>query len=224
MPIKTRIDAVERNVSVLFPDTFDDKTKSETLAQFAREELEKAQAQNEQVMGRRPSYETYVDGRHDAPLNSVRPQGKIVFEFELHMELFGWIHAALQSHSPVGPGGRPGHPGLYKRSHILIADGVLVDPGTVPPDADEYAFVNIQPYARKIERGLSSQAPDGVYEVVAALANQRWGNVARVRFGYRVPIMGAIHSWAETTKMYSGRRSDRAEWLRRQPAIIVTLR
>jgi hypothetical protein len=60
------------------------------------------------------------------------------------------------------------HPGLYKRSHVLIADGVAVDDGKIPPLAktSDVRF-NIQPYARKIERGLSPQRPDGVYQAVA---------------------------------------------------------
>jgi hypothetical protein len=51
--------------------------------------------------------------------------------------------------------------------------------------ASRYEFVSTVPYARKIERGLSPQAPDGVYQVVAVLAQKRFGNVARIRFSYR---------------------------------------
>jgi hypothetical protein len=225
MAVKLRIDAIDRRVDITFPGFYDDTTRSEVLADFARTELEKAKAQNASVLGRDPTYETYVDGKLDAPLNSVKPHGRIVFEFELQTEMFAWIADQLEVHSPVGTKGpfRPGHPGLYRRSHILTADGRLVDLRSVPPAAEEYVFVNILPYARKIERGLSSQAPEGVYQVVATLAQTRWGNVARVRFGYRTPIIGAIHEWAATTKMQTSRR-DREEWLRRQPAIIVTLR
>ncbi len=223
--IKSKIDAIDRNIDIVFPDTFSDKARSRYLAEYAATALEEARGQNRRAIGADTPYETFVDGRQDAPLNSVKPDGKIIFQFELHNEIFAWIDGQLRKHSPVGPGGRPGHPGLYKRSHIFTADGVLVEPGTVPPNAKEYVFVNIQPYARKIERGLSPQAPGGVYMVVAGLAQARWSNIAIVKFSYRTPITGAIHEWAATTKMFSKSRGrDRAEWLRRQPAIVINLR
>jgi len=74
-------------------------------------------------------------------------------------------------------------------------------------------FLNIQPYARKIERGQSSQAPDGVYQAVATLAQRRFGNVAKITFSYRTAIGGAI---------IGGRKGDRSDL--RNPAIIVSLR
>ena len=79
-------------------------------------------------------------------------------------------------------------------------------------------FLNTQPYARKIEGDLSrepssKQAPEGVYEAVATLAQRRFGNVAMIRFSYRTPIDGAIAG---------GRMGDRST--RRTPAIIVRLR
>jgi hypothetical protein len=88
--------------------------------------------------------------------------------------------------------------------------------------------VNTQPYARKIERGHSKQAPNGVYETVAHLAARRFGNMARIRFGYRSPLFGSIKEWAGRTRLQpKGRRrtgSSRQDWLTRQPAIIVTPR
>jgi hypothetical protein len=89
-------------------------------------------------------------------------------------------------------------------------------------------FINTQPYARKLEKGASSQAPDGVYQSVAVLASRRFGNIAKVRFGYRVPLFGSINAWADTASAArwaaaksERRESLRAEWLRRQPAIII---
>ena len=69
--------------------------------------------------------------------------------------------------------------------------------------ADEYVFINTVPYARKIERGSSSQAPDGVYQAVAMLARDRFGNVARIT--YLVPDLS---------------KRERSE---RNPAVIVRL-
>lgn len=226
--IKTRIDVIDRDIKVLFgDDIFEPQARSKYLAQEARKALAEGQAQNKAVMGRVPPHDTYVDGRSSVNLESVKPDGQIIFEFELVFDVFEYIREQLILHSPVGRDSdpRPGHPELYARSHMLIADGREVPEDAVPPPAEEYAFVNTQPYARKIERGLSAQAPDGVYQVVATLAQQKFGNVARIRFSYRTPIVGAVNAWAETTRLVMRkRRKNRSEWLRRQPAIVVTLR
>lgn len=228
MAIRSRIDPIDRDIAVVFPDPFSEKSQKDTLVSFAKQALADAQRQNEAVLGRVPPHETWVDGKKDAPLESVRPDGTIVFEFELLEDVFGWIGEQLIKHSPRGDSGdpRPGHPDLYMRSHVFTADLVVVDPGEPVPPAAEYAFLNSQPYARKIERGLSQQAPDGVYEVVAALAQKRFGNMARIRFSYRTPLFGAVDEWASTTKMKSPYRrgAKRDEWLRRQPAIVITAR
>jgi hypothetical protein len=154
-----------------------------------------------------------------------REHGVIHFEFELHFEIFEFIRHLLETHSPVGTRARPGHPGLYLRSHVMTADNRVIEEGeSIPMGAREFAFINTQPYARKIERGLSRQAPDGVYEVVAALANDRYSNVANVKFSYRSPLYGAVNQWADTA-IAAGRATERNRHRTvRQPAVVVTFR
>jgi len=188
--------------------------------------IEEAKAQNARVLGRVPPYTVSVDGRLGAPLTSVRPDGGVIFaEFELVFEALQWIQDMLRKYSPVKRG-------RYRDSHVLIADGDAVDTGKVPPVASEYVFVSVVPYARKIEYGQSSQAPDGVYQVVATMAasSSKFGNVAKIKFGYRTPLFGDIDKWASSPagaawarSKRGGRKELHAEWLRRQPAIIVTL-
>jgi hypothetical protein len=220
MAIKTRIDVLEREVLVSFARELSAEVRSRELAQFAREELKKGQDQNRAALGRVPPHETFVDGQRSENLDRVRPEGNIVFEFDLMEDIFGWIGEMLIKHSPVLTG-------RFRQSFVFLADNKVIDPGSpVPLDANEYVFVNIQPYARKIERGLSAQAPDGVMDVVATMAQRRFGNIARIRFGYRTPLLGAINVWANQTRMASPSRrgAQRAEWLRRQPAIVITPR
>jgi hypothetical protein len=153
------------------------------LAAFAAEQIKEAAQQDRQVLGVVPPYDVYVDGRKGAPLTDVKPDGVIRAEFHLVFDVLAWIATQLQTHSPVLTG-------RYAKSHELFADGAEVnDPDHAPP-ADEYVFTNIQPYARKLERGKSSQAPDGVYQAVATLAQQRFGNVAKITFSYRTVIGG----------------------------------
>ena len=154
-------------------------------------------------------YDIYVDNREGAPLTSVKPDGVIRAEFQLVNEALAWINTQLQMHSPVLTG-------RYAKSHELFADGVDTENPNAAPPAEEYVFLNIQPYARKIEdkRGhCRSQAPDGVYQAVATLAQRRFGNVAKITFSYRTAIGGEI---------IGGKAGDRSEL--RNPAIIVRLR
>ncbi len=227
MPIRTKIDPLGKDITVIFADVVSEPARSRYLASFAREKLTEAQEINRAALGRVPPHETFVDGRAGGNLDAVRPDGQIIFEFELLDEVFAWVGEMLIRHSPVGQAGdpRPGHPGFYQASHAFFADNAQVDPGSPVPLAQEYFFVNTAAYARKIERGLSNQAPDGVYQTVATMASSRFSNLAKVSFGYRTPLFGQVHEWAHTTRLTGKGRPmssrTRAEWLRRQPAVII---
>jgi hypothetical protein len=216
--IKHKLDVLERNVEVLIRQELTAAARSANFARIAREELKRGQEQNRAALGRVPPHESFVDGRKTEHLESVRPDnGVIVFEFELIEDVLNYIGEMLIRHSPVLTG-------RFRESFAMFADEKVIEPGQpVPADVQEISFVNLQPYARKIEYGQSAQAPDGVMQVVAQMAQRRFGNIARVRFAYRTPLFGAINEWAMRTRRPSpGRRGkQRAEWLRRQPAIVV---
>jgi hypothetical protein len=215
--IKSRIDVLERNVEVAFRNELKAAARSAHVARIAREELQKGQEQNRQVLGRVPPHESFVDGVPTDRLESVRPNGVIVFEFELIDDVLSFIGEALIRHSPV-------RSGRFRQSFILMADYDVLEPGQpIPAGVQEFAFVNTQPYARKIELGQSAQAPDGVMQAVADQANRRFGNMAAIKFSYRTLLFGAINQWAGVTRRPSPGRAgrQRAEWLRRQPAVIV---
>ena len=189
-------------------NTLSPQARQKLAANAARDILAEAQQENRAALGMAPPYQTFVDGREGAPLESVNPdRGHIVFEFELIGETLAWIGEQLIIHSPVLTG-------AYQKSHILLADGVEINvDGTIPP-AENYVFVNTQPYARKIERGLSEQAADGVYEVVTELAKRRFGNAALIRFTYISPTGGAAEVGKKTRQM-------RKPAIMRQPAIRI---
>jgi len=220
--LSARIEPVDRDVEVLISDVLSPVAQSAALAEEARKQLKVGEEQNRSVLGRIPPHTTTVDGSANGDENQVKPDGVIVYEFDLATDLFVYIADQLQTHAPVGGAGDP-HPGLYKKSFDLYADGELIEVGkAIPQEAREFVFINDLPYSRKIELGRSSQAPDGVFQAVALLARARFGNVARIEFNYRAPL------GAPKTVQVSPRGTARARTENksdnRYPAIVVSLR
>jgi hypothetical protein len=159
------------------------KVRSELLpaltARVAREELAKVQTTQP------APYVQFVDGREGAALETVRPGGNILFKFNRLGGALDWIYEQLLIHSPVGPD-RPPHL-HYIQDHELYIDGerinvVIGEIADVPPGGTAM-ILDARPYAAKIERGLSTQAPDGVYEITAIAAQRRFP-YARITFDY----------------------------------------
>lgn len=142
--------------------------------------------------GRATSVTTYVNGREGAALETATVPGVIRFEFGYLDYVIDAIWELLVQQSPYRDkrdGANP--PTHYRDEHLLLVNGQEVVPPIqqIPRDA-EIAFVNVQPYARKIEKGFSAQAPNGVYQQVARLANTRFGNLVSVTYTW-LQITGA---------------------------------
>jgi hypothetical protein len=198
MALSARVQPIDRDVQLILSEDLSPKARSAILAEVAADMIDEAKETNRQALGVVPPYTVTVDGNQGASLTSVKPDGFIRADFQIVTEAIAWIYEQLQMHSPVLSG-------RYAKSHEIFADGVEIDNPNDPPPASTYTFANTVPYSRKIERGQSSQAPDGVYQAVATLAARRFGNVAKIRFTYTT-ILGNT----------SARDS-------RQPAITVTL-
>lgn len=126
---------------------------------------------------------TIVNGVEGANLSTVTlPDGSIVFEF-------GYLDSVVQSildllislspYAPKAPGADA--PINYRDAHAVFVDGQRVSeaPSALQPD-QIVQIVNLEPYAHKIEDGLSLQAPNGVYEVVSSMAADMWGDAIEV--------------------------------------------
>lgn len=225
MGATTRIKPLDRSFELALRDDLSAKGRSRQLAEFAREEIAKAREENRQALGAEPASTVFVDGREGAPLESVQPDGTITARFELLDETLGWIRDQLLKAAPV-------RTGRFRKSFVLLADDVEIGMDGPFVDAREYTFTNTQPYARRIEgdgrrQPTSRQARSGVFEVVAGLANQRFGNVAKITFGWQ-PLRDLAGSSLETWANKTGSRQrkhqgagHRHDWLRRQPSIIV---
>lgn len=230
MASRVRISGGDVRLEAIFPEAFDARARGAAFATFAREQIGFADEVNRRVIGRVPARDVYADGRKGAALESAQKQ--VIAEYHLLEETLIYIQEQLRKHSPVGKATdpRPGHPGMYRDTHILVVDGQAWELGALMPVAFEDAFfANAVPYARRIENGWSKQAPAGVYEAVAVLAQRRFGNVARIGFSWRTIMTGAVEAWAQTPGARAhadrhGRRRDAQEWLRRQPAITVRAR
>lgn len=156
----------------------------------------------------------YVDGRKGAPLESVRPDGATETHFHALQIPVDWVYAEWVRQSPVGPP-EGGH---YRDDIDLFVDGVRRDAaegGTVDvSQAREVVIVSLRPYARKLARGLSVQAPEGWIELIAREAKRRFGDMARIDFDYRT--FGAPVS-RRTAEVMTGRQRAQS----RYPAIVI---
>lgn len=181
MVMSFKFEPINRDIQ-LFLDDLSPRQRSMRFAEMAAEQIADANKVNARALGTVPPYTTSVDGTVGAPLASVRPDGVIFTEWELLLDVLAYIGRNLIQFSPVKTG-------RYQKSHVLLADGVplnLDTPSLTPQTiAEEYIFINVVPYARKIERGLSQQAPDGVYQAVANMARRKFSKVARITFSYR---------------------------------------
>lgn len=225
MGVKTKIDPIDRDVKLIVDELLSPAGRSKQFAAAAQEFLDEADQTNRQVLGRIPKHHTWVDGREGVPLASVKPDGVIVREYELIFDVLVFISDILRTMSPVGrgPDKRPGHPGFFKASHLLFADGREVAVSETVPDATEYVFLSSALYARRIEKRST------VYEMAAAKAAARFGNIAKVRFGYRSPILSYVaggRNRAERAAQRNQPAKQSAKHLERAtrvPAIIVTI-
>lgn len=200
------VDGLDLDFEILVREAFSPAARSAAIADFAREQLAEAQAVNQAALGFVPPHTTRVDGQAGADEDRVRPDGVIVYEFQLLPEIFAWVADQLRAHAPV-------RTGRFRDSFEFFADGVLVDPSGDVPQAGEYVFLSPLPYSRKLEEGASRQAPDGIFEAIAAIAAQRFGNQALIRFVFRAPADGVL---------LTGKAGDRAAF--RVPAITINLR
>lgn len=222
MALTTKIEPFDLTRDVLVAAGLTPAGQAKMFQRVAREELTKGQDRNRLALGYVPPHTTTVDQSRGAALESAKSDSTVVFEFELIQTALAAIGELLVRHSPV-------RSGRFQSSFILFADGIAVEPGKVPSDADEFAFINSQPYARKIERGLSPQAPEGVADAVAALARRRWGNNANIRFSFRAFPSGAVGAWAQTgsaralaARVRKRNPASHTDWLTRQPAVVIT--
>lgn len=216
------VEPIDRDIKTMIDTTLSKAAQLSEFVDFVLESELAAKLIDEKILGHAVTVKSWVDGVLDAGEKAINLHSKIVFEFGLVNQVLQFIGEELQKNSPVGSG-RDKHPGLYKSSHILFADGIEVPiDDRIPIDAQEYTFVNTLPYSIKIEQGQSSQADSGVYEVTAFLARSKFGNVAKIAFVDYVGVFGVMaQSPNATYGNYTRLQHNKS--VNRYPAIRVTL-
>lgn len=229
MAISVKLQPLSRELELAVTADLSPAARSQLIAQVAREDILEIDRVNDAAVGTDVKYRTFVNGSASDRFEGVNPDtGTIAAAWDLGTDVVQIVGDMLREHSPVG-GARDPHPGLYRDSHILFADGVEVKSPDPSLSAKEWVYISGVPYARKIEK----RQADGVYESVAALARQRFGNTAKITFAFRSLAEGggtALDSWAKSSsgKAWAHARSRRreslhGEWLRRQPAIVIKI-
>jgi hypothetical protein len=96
-------------------------------------------------------------------------------------EIIEFIYQNLLRRSPFDTG-------RYMNAHTVLYNGKRVTDFSkvfLTAANDTLMFTNPLPYAKKIEQGLSNQAPRGVYRLTAHRANNVFRRLIRVKFTYR---------------------------------------
>lgn len=201
------------------------------FSKFARQEIELADNHNTKVAGIQLPRREFVDGVEGKPLANVREGGKVVATWEFGEEIVRWVYETLRDRAPALKG-------VYRDSISIFADEVKVVSPVEARGAQQVVIVATVPYARKLEgtggdyytdKYTSSQAPDGVFNVVAAAARKKFRSSAKIHFTYRGITGGntMMQAWASGKMMSGRRRSGRVAANRqfqkdvRNPAILI---
>jgi hypothetical protein len=204
--------------------TFEEATKF-AIGLTQQQLVAKAKQLNKEIMDAAPhplAMVRHVDGVRDAPEETVKPDGVIVYDYDRLDQVVEFALETLRQLSPVDSGD-------YARGHVVMLNGEVVDGlGSWKP-GDRITISNPEPYARKIEIGKNGYRANGhVYDKAERLVNRRFGNMATAFLIYDTAPPGAIHEWAGSASGAAWAKSQRGgnsakhtEWLTRQPTLLI---
>jgi hypothetical protein len=185
-------------------------------ATLARDEVIASQGARS---GLKPSYRQVVDNVEGAPLESVTPDGYVMFAWGYLAEVVRDTYEALVMRSPKREGG-------YVAGIIMLVDGVEADLEAITADTQEVAIVASADYARKLEVGWKAYGPVLVQvgqhyvEETKTVSQRLYGDLANFKFNY----VDLPNAWHIKNPMGHRRRGGFIEEYVRYPAIIITPR
>lgn len=150
-----------------------------------------------------------VDNRIGKPLIQVKPFGSITFTARQDIsEVSLEIYQGLLDRSPVDTG-------LYKKNHVVFFNGKVIatdpqelktffDSNPEMKDGDILRFINVVPYAGRVERrGIRSGSPNKVRRVKSRDKRQRSGPVVDAANGaYYLTARQALRKYKFNSKIY----------------------
>ncbi len=227
MAISARFMPMARELLIDPGASLSPEAQAKAFAAFVRTDIARVDAANAEAAGSPIPHHTFVDGRETDDLESVRPDGVIVARWDLLVDVVREVYEMIRAASPV-------RSGRFRDSQTIYADGHAVDTPEETIGADEVVIASTVPYARKIEgmghaKPESPKAPDGVYKAAAALAQAKFGNLARIKFSSREIVGGGtdLERWATgyvSAIMHERKRAKAKARDERQPAVILTFR
>lgn len=131
-----------------------------------------------------------VDGVRGAREEQVRPDGTIIYVYPRLDEVVRFAMDTLFDLSPVLSG-------EYRLRHQLFVGGVQSRNLSQWDGTSEILITNTLPYSRKIEMStMTMRVPgtDRVYEEAASVVAERYGNSAKVQFGWQGVVGGSAAS------------------------------
>lgn len=159
---------IEKAVEVFLDGLFG-QAAAARLAEYAQAERDRMIAAGQTVSSQ---YRTYVDGVEGAAERAVRPDGLILYDFDVFAAAIPYALEFCRSKSPVDSG-------AYKNAWFALAAGVEWAPGFSPPVGADVFVTNDRPYHRKISNssGLEINAASGVLEGALDAVKARYGKV-----------------------------------------------
>lgn len=132
-----------------------------------------------------PTTETIVDRVRGAPIEAATAKSTIIIEFEYLREIALWIMETLRAKAVSRSGN-------YQSKFDLMVNGRPFDVMAIAHETREIVIVNTAPYARRLEIGKTKDGSPFIIAVskyeftkkIAAQAQARFGNFARVRHTY----------------------------------------
>lgn len=124
----------------------------------------------------------YVDGARGAPLENVKMNGGVLFEFYYMTRIVKRALEILENTSPLDTGN-------YINHHEAFVDGALVTDLESLSTVRRVVIANTMKYARIIERGMGKHVPwskqpqvpaEGVYTAAAKQLKREFGQIADI--------------------------------------------
>lgn len=164
-----------------------------------------------------PAWTTYVDGRKGAAEASVRPDGAIVYRFNVLGLAAAFALSFVKARSPVASG-------RFRSAWAVVVDGkpYAGDLNDIPATAS-IMIVNPMPYARKVEVGaMSMTVPPGIVEGARLAVRRQYPTLAIDSIYANIPsglFRGA--PWILKNAAKSRRKDRRAGQPITYPALLI---